>query len=225
MHALNMHAGHDKFSKESMALAAESLRDKYITNGVAFEPKEHITSNGDYSAELLMHAANLEYVTRSERLLLMDTGEPFLVRVEAYHFVTVRGRFLCDPKLEGPVLLTAEGLTDLLRDAVAVLMDREALAQVKQDAASSSTAPIKDSDPPAAPAAPAASADGEQQQQPEPLSPATSPTGSSELEKAAEPGGLDCDGRDTADQIEPKRVWTDPVYIDVSMSVIVCLLG
>ncbi|MFO0203400.1 MAG: hypothetical protein ACK528_09755 [Alphaproteobacteria bacterium] len=67
-------------------------------------------------------------------------GEPFLVRVEAYHFVTVRDRFLCDPKLEGPVLLTAEGLTDLLRDAVAVLMDREALAQVKQDAASSSTA-------------------------------------------------------------------------------------
>jgi hypothetical protein len=117
MHALNMHAGNDKFSNESMVAAAEALREKYNTNGVVYEHREHITSNGDYSAELLMHAADLEYVTPKERPLLLNTREPFVVRVESYHFVavvTVQDRFLCDPKSEGPVPLTAEGLTGLL---------------------------------------------------------------------------------------------------------------
>ncbi len=45
---------------------------------------------------------------------------------------------------------------------------------MKQDAASSATDPIKDSDPPE---------HGEQQQPPEPIAPATSPTGSSEQKK------------------------------------------
>ena len=79
------------------------------------------------------------------RPLLLDAREPFLVRVEAYHFVTVvtaQDRFLCDPQLEGPVPLRVERLTGLLRDAVAVLMDREALARVKQEAASSATDPL-----------------------------------------------------------------------------------
>ena len=166
-----------------------------------------------------MHAADLEYVTPKERPLLLNTREPFVVRVESYHFVTVvtvQDRFLCDPKSEGPVPLTAEGLTGLLRDAVAVLMDREALARVKQEAASSGTDTIsKDSGPDAL----AASEHGEQQPQ-EPIAPAsTSMTRSSEQKKAAVPGDLDCNGRGKADQIEPKGFWAEhAVDLDFSKS-------
>ena len=63
MHALNMHAGHDKFSKESMVVAAEALRDKYTTNGVAYEPRSTSLRMVIIVRNFLMHAGDLECVT------------------------------------------------------------------------------------------------------------------------------------------------------------------
>jgi hypothetical protein len=63
MHAPNMHAGHDKFSKESMVVAAEALRDKYTTNGVAYEPRSTSLRMVIIVRNFFMHAGDLECVT------------------------------------------------------------------------------------------------------------------------------------------------------------------
>ena len=153
MRALNMHAGNDKFSNESMVVAAEALREKYNTNGVVYKHmyREHITSNGDYSAELLMHAADLEYVTPKEWPLLLNTREPSSVSKAIISLRSLRSRTVsCATQNRRAPSLSQRGL---LRDAVAVLMDREALARVKQEAASSGTDTISKDSGPDAPAA------------------------------------------------------------------------
>ena len=108
MHAINMHAGGDVFSKQSMVAAADGLRTEFERRGIPFVREEHITHNGDYSVELLMRVAELDYLTKREReaLVTNPTGTSCLIRHEKYHISAVKCGYLCDPQLASPVLLT-----------------------------------------------------------------------------------------------------------------------
>ena len=54
-----------------MVAAADGLRTEFERRGIPFVREEHITPNGDYSVELLMRVAELDYLTKREREALI----------------------------------------------------------------------------------------------------------------------------------------------------------
>ena len=98
--ALNMFVG--DYSEEFMVAAAEKFRVDCEAKDIPCTLEHHITSNGDYSAELLIYVGNLDYLTKleCEALIANPTGA-YVIRPTRYHFMT-QERFPVRSPVSGP---------------------------------------------------------------------------------------------------------------------------